>query len=100
MLRFSMANQPLIEKFQQAGQGHVFAFFDRLNAAEQRQLLDEAAEIDLAELDRLTRTLLGSKTAAGVNLDGLAPAPYEKHPARDGDPAAWAKAKAAGEEAL
>lgn len=91
---------PLIEKFQQAGQGQVFAFYDRLAPEAQRRLLDEAAEIDLAEIERLTRTLLAPGATSGVNLEGLAPAPYEKHPAHGGDAGAWAKAKAAGEEAL
>ena len=66
----------------------------------QQQLLAEAAEIDLAEIARLTRTLLAKNAAAGVSLDGLAPAPYERHPASGGDAAAWARAKAAGEAAL
>jgi UDP-N-acetylglucosamine/UDP-N-acetylgalactosamine diphosphorylase len=91
---------PLIEKFQRAGQGQVFAFFDQLAPEAQQRLLDEAAEIDLAEIERLTRTLLAKSGAPGVNLDGLAPAPYEKRPEHGGDAAAWAKAKAAGDEAL
>src|SRR3954467_7515160 len=94
-----MAQSPLIEKFQRAGQGHVFAFFDQLAPADQRRLLDEAAEIDLEEVAHLTRTLLG-RHAAAVNLEGLAPAPYEQRPEHGGDAAAWARAKAAGEEAL
>jgi UDP-N-acetylglucosamine/UDP-N-acetylgalactosamine diphosphorylase len=95
-----MANHPLIEKFQQAGQGHVFAFFDQLAPDAQRQLLEEAAEIDLGEIERLTSTLLGSKTAAAIDVEGLAPAPYEKRPEHGGDAAAWLQAKATGEEAL
>lgn len=91
---------PLIESFQQAGQGQVFAFFPELSPEAQRRLLDEAAEIDLSEVDRLTRTLLVKGAAAGVNLEGLAPAPYEKRPEHGGDAQAWARAKAAGEEAL
>ncbi|PTX91177.1 UDPGP type 1 family protein [Opitutus sp. ER46] len=93
-------NHPLIEKFQQAGQGQVFAYFDELSPEAQRQLLAEAAEIDLAEVERLSRTLLAKGAAAGVNLEGLTPAPYEKRPEHGGDAAAWAKAKAAGEAAL
>jgi UDP-N-acetylglucosamine/UDP-N-acetylgalactosamine diphosphorylase len=90
----------LIESFRRAGQGQVFAFYDRLSPAQQQRLLDEAAEIDLAEVDRLTKTLLAKGAATGVNLDGLAPAPYEKRPEHGGDSAAWAKAKVAGEDAL
>ena len=94
-----MANHPLIEKFQQAGQGQVFAFFDQASPEEQRRLLDEAAEIDLGEIARLTQTLLAQGGAA-VNLDGLAPAPYEPRPEHGGDAAAWVKARAAGEAVL
>ncbi len=90
---------PLIEKFQRAGQGHVFAFYEQLAVGEREQLLAEAAEIDLAEIERLTKTLLGSHAAA-VNLEGLAPAPYEPLPEHGGDAAAWQRAKTAGEAAL
>jgi UDP-N-acetylglucosamine/UDP-N-acetylgalactosamine diphosphorylase len=95
-----MATIPLIENFQRAGQGHVFAFFDELPAAGQQALLEEAAEIDLDELARLTRTLLAKNTAASASLDDLAPAPYVPLPEHGGDAAAWAQAKAAGEVAL
>jgi len=94
-------SSPLIEQFKRAGQTQVFAFFDQLTPGEQEHLLAEAGEIDLAEVDQLNRTLV-AKTggAAGVNLDGLAPAPYELLPANGGDASAWARAKAAGEAAL
>ena len=95
-----MASHPLIEKFHRAGQGQVFAFFDQLPPGAQRRLLAEAAEIDLAEIARLTRTLLVPGAAAGVDLSGLEPAPYEALPGRGGDLAAWAKARAAGDAAL
>jgi len=90
----------LIEKFQRAGQGQVFAFFERLGPDEQRRLLEEAAEIDLAEIERLTRTLLAKNAAAGVDLVGLAPASYEALPEHGGAASEWANAKVAGEEAL
>ncbi len=95
-----MAQHPLIATFQGAGQGQVFAFFDRLNAAEQRGLLEQAAEIDLAEIDQLGRTLLGKDGAPVVDLAGLEPAPYEPLPERGGHADEWARARAAGEEAL
>lgn len=90
---------PLIAEFQRAGQAHVFAFFDELSPAAQAHLLAEAAEIDLAEIDRLNRTLVAQTgVALGVNLSGLAPAPYE--PLVGGDASAWAQAKRTGEDAL
>jgi len=95
-----MATHPLIEKFQRAGQGQVFAHFDQLPAAGQRHLLEQAAEIDLAEMERLNRTLVAKGAAAGVDLSDLSPAPYEPLPEHEGDPQAWARAKVAGEEAL
>src|SRR5580658_2050663 len=95
-----MAIFPLIENFQRAGQGHVFAFFDQLPAAGQQALLAGAAEIDLDELARLTRTLLAKNAAASASLGDLAPAPYVPLPEHGGDAAAWAQAKAAGEAAL
>ncbi|MDR2676270.1 MAG: UDPGP type 1 family protein [Opitutaceae bacterium] len=90
----------LIETFRRAGQGHVFAFYERLDPAARRRLLADAAEIDLDEIARLSATLLGPSGAPAINLDGLAPAPYEPLPENGGDPAAWARAKTAGEAAL
>lgn len=94
-----MATHPLIQKFQTAGQSQVFAFYDQLTPADQQCLRAEAAEIDLEEIAQLTRTLLGG-TNAGIDLAGLAPAPFERLPENGGDAAAWATAKAAGEVAL
>ena len=91
----------LLSAFQLAGQSHVFAFFDQLAPEAQRRLLAEAAEIDLAEVDRLYRSLVAkSHGAAGVNLAGLVPAPYEKRPEHGGNGTQWAAAKHAGEAAL
>ncbi|MES2696705.1 MAG: hypothetical protein V4773_24770, partial [Verrucomicrobiota bacterium] len=72
----STTTLPLIKKFQRAGQGQVFAFFDQLKAAEKKRLLAEAAEIDLKEVAYLTDTLLKQKAAGGVDLEGLSPGPY------------------------
>ncbi len=86
---------PLIETFRRAGQSQVFAFFEQLDPAGQRQLLQEAAEIDLAEVDRLTRTLLTGSASAGVPFADLTPAPYEALPAQGGEAAAGARPWAA-----
>ncbi len=92
-------SKQLIESFQRAGQGQVFAFFDRLSAEEQKTLLEQAAEIDLAEIAELKRTLIDNQAAA-VNLDGLEPAPYEPLPENGGNAQEWAEAVRVGEEAL
>jgi UDP-N-acetylglucosamine/UDP-N-acetylgalactosamine diphosphorylase len=95
-----MTDEQLRAAFEKAGQGQVFRFFDQLDGPAQRRLLQDAGEIDLAEIDRLHRTLVAGKTAAGADLAGLAPAPYEALPENGGNAAAWAKAKAVGEAAL
>ena len=94
-----MSVHPLIEKFQRAGQGQVFAHFNALPPADQERLLAEAAEIDLGEISRLTRTLLNPH-AAGGDYSQLIPAPYERLPENGGSAADWADAKAVGEAAL
>ncbi len=94
-----MATPSIIEAFERAGQGQVFAFYSQLDAAAQKQLLDEAAEIDLGEIEHLSRTLLG-KSAASIDLTGLEPAPYTLLPENGGDAVKWAEAKRVGEEAL
>ena len=83
---------PLIESFRRAGQGHVFAFFDRLGTEARARLLSEAAEVDLPELDRLVRSLVLTGGAQAVDLKGLSPAPYERLPTHGGDASAWAAA--------
>jgi UDP-N-acetylglucosamine/UDP-N-acetylgalactosamine diphosphorylase len=94
------APEALIETFRNAGQGHVFDFLGALGAAERARLLSEASEVDLAEVDRLTRTLVTGKAAAPIDTAGLIPAPYERLPGHGGDGPAWDRARAAGEAAL
>ena len=95
-----MEIEKLMSAFRSAGQGQVFAFWDSLNASERTVLANQAAEIDLAEVDRLNQSLVFKKGGAGVDLAGLAPAPCTRLPENGGDPARWAAAKAAGEAAL
>jgi UDP-N-acetylglucosamine/UDP-N-acetylgalactosamine diphosphorylase len=91
---------PLREKFIQAGQGQVFAFWGQLDEDGRRALLEQAGEINLAELTRLTHLLLGKSGAPGVDLTDLQSAPYVARPENGGEAAEWARAKAAGEAAL
>jgi len=89
----------LRDAFAQAGQGQVFRFWEQLSAAERAALIAQAREIDLAELARLTSSLLKGGSASAVDLADLEPAPYEALPENGGDASAWAQARAAGEEA-
>jgi UDP-N-acetylglucosamine/UDP-N-acetylgalactosamine diphosphorylase len=96
-----MSTEQLISSFRDAGQGQVFAFWDALDARGRAELIAQAGEIDLAEVDRLNRTLvLKTGGATSVNLTGLAPAPCQRLPEAGGDPAAWARATALGTAAL
>jgi len=53
-----MTSADIQAEFRRAGQGQVFAFLDRLSAGGRDRLLAEAAEIDLAEVARLTTELV------------------------------------------
>lgn len=89
----------LLARYAAAGQEQVFAFWPRLNAGERAHLLAQAAEIDLAEMRRLTDALLASEQPA-VDLAGLSPAPYLARPEHGGDEARWREAQEAGEDLL
>jgi UDP-N-acetylglucosamine/UDP-N-acetylgalactosamine diphosphorylase len=91
---------PVIAEFERAGQGQVFAFFDRLDPAARRRLLGQAAEIDLGEVARLSRAFRAGAASGAADFGDLEPAPYERLPGSGGDPAAWARARAVGEAAL
>jgi len=96
-----MTADQLISTFHAAGQAQVFAFWDSLDARGRAELAAQAAEVDLAEVERLSRTLiLKTDGAPAVDLSGLVPAPCERLPENGGDAAAWAAARAAGEAAL
>ena len=96
-----MTNHEMIASYRAAGQGQVFAFWDSLTAAERAGLAAQAREIDLAEVDRLNRTLvLQPAGGVGMDLSGLAPAPCTLLPANGGDAGQWAAARAQGEAAL
>ncbi len=95
---FAFGVQSLIDAFHRAGQEHVFAFLDRLGPTERARLFAEAAEVDLVELDRLRRTLLGR--VAATEIADVVPAPYIPLPEKGGDSEKWIQARAVGEEAL
>ncbi len=90
----------LISAYRAAGQGQVFAFWEQLDAAGRARLAAQAAEVVLAEIAHLHRTLVAKQGAAAADYSGLQPAPYEKLPEHGGDAAAWARARAAGEATL
>lgn len=89
------------QKFANAGQGHVFRFFDELSDEEKNSLVEQLKLIDLDELKNLNEELVFSKQqAASVDFSKLQPAEYKPLPADKTSDAEWAKAKQTGEEAI
>ncbi len=89
------------ERFERFGQGHVFQFWDTLDEGEKSNLLEQAGEIDLAELEGLVSSLVKSEGAhSETDYDALKPAPYEPLPNDIETDPRWQEAKAAGESAL
>ncbi len=87
-------------EFEQAGQGHVFAYWDDLGEDARERLLADAASIDLKEINRLVETFLKGTEEPQVSTEGLEPAPYTSHPDNGGEESVWAEAHQAGKEAL
>lgn len=88
------------ERFEQAGQGQVFRCWPQLDEAQRAALIEQAREIDLAEIARLNASLVVGQGAGQVDLSGLEPAPWIALPEHGGDPITWTEAKLAGEDAL
>ena len=93
-------HEALIQSFKAAGQGQVFRFWSELDAAQRATLIEQAREIDLAEIARLNESLVLGRQAAAVDVSGIEPAPCIALPEHGGDTAAWSEARMAGEKAL
>lgn len=88
-------------QFEQAGQGHVFRFFDQLNSTQQEELLREASAINLDELAYLVDSLVTGFDANQSTLSGeIRPAPYVPVPSEGGSQDEWNEARQWGETAL
>lgn len=92
--------QSLIDKFNEADQGQVFRYWEELDDAAREQLVAQAEQIDLQEIERLNQTLVLGGGEHGVDLTDLHPAPFVPRPENGGDPQRWHVARTAGEEAL
>jgi UDP-N-acetylglucosamine/UDP-N-acetylgalactosamine diphosphorylase len=86
--------------FEQAGQGHVFQFWDQLTPVERATLLEQATQVDLTEITHLVETLVRGHGGLAADFSQLRPAPSIALPEHGGDAAAWTRARARGEEAL
>ncbi|MGK0176457.1 MAG: UDP-N-acetylglucosamine/UDP-N-acetylgalactosamine diphosphorylase [Lentimonas sp.] len=92
----------LISRFKQAGQGHVFNYFEELDESAQKRLLTHSASIDLEELQSLVEQHLNQAEdqIEQSSLEGLAPAPYVRLPGGGGNSSDWQAAFNAGAEAI
>lgn len=93
----------LRQRYEAHGQGHVFAHFDSLSETEQQSLLEQAAAIDLDEIESLYKTLVkGGSTGDSSLAGGLEPADYIPRPGHSdtADPGMWKEAALRGEAAL
>lgn len=88
------------KRFEDNGQGQVFAFWDRLDSDQRDRLCADTQQIDLEEMDFLIASLVKKADVEAVSFEGLEPAPTIAHPASGGDAQAWRSASARGAEAL
>ncbi|EDY84956.1 UTP--glucose-1-phosphate uridylyltransferase subfamily [Verrucomicrobiia bacterium DG1235] len=87
--------------FESRGQGQIFRFWEGLNEKERANLISQADEIDLDELDDLVSTLVkASGDKESVNFSALKPAPYLPIPEDLDTNEDWQEAKKLGEDAL
>ncbi len=91
----------LRKRFEEAGQGHVFRFWEELSENAREDLSRQADAIDLEELRRLTSHLLGSDSDPGaIGFEGIEPALFLALPENGGDSVRWQEAAECGEEVL
>jgi UDP-N-acetylglucosamine/UDP-N-acetylgalactosamine diphosphorylase len=67
-ISLSEDERALVDRFEQAGQGHVFRFLDRLDAAGREALFRQTEEIDLTRVAELAATA-GAPPRAPGNLE-------------------------------
>ncbi len=95
-----MEDLNLRQKFERAGQGHVFKYFDELDESGKKALLDQLAQVDLGELGELCGSLLKPGGETRADFSKLTPAPYIPLPESKSSNPKWAEAKKIGESAL
>ena len=89
--------ETLRSRYESHGQGHVFRFWDRLDENGRRELLAQAAAIDLPAA---LRGIAAAREPVAPDLRKLEPPAVELLPEHGGDAARWSEARQAGEAAL
>lgn len=91
--------QKLIERVYEAGQGHVFRFWDELKDDSRRRLLNQLKEVDFDLLAELDRKFI--QTQEGDRIQGkLEPADFIALPKSQQEKEAATQARLTGERAL
>jgi len=97
-----MELKELKDRFNEAGQGHVFAYFNELDEPEKKRLVKRAASIDLLELQSLIEEHLThpESQAEQLSTEGLIPALCTRLPKNGGNAAEWQSASQVGAEVI
>lgn len=66
-----MDYQGLVEKYDQAGQGHVFKFFQELSAKEQQDFLNQLSKVDVQEITETGKKALQGEVQNACQLEPL-----------------------------
>ncbi len=91
--------QSLIEKALEAGQGHVFAWWDELNGQERLHLLQQLAEVDFELMERLFRDLVRPAEEVRETAELIPPSVIPLARTRE-EASRDARARAVGEDIL
>ena len=96
-----MAPDPkLVERVQRHGQGHLFAWWNSLTAAQRAGLEAEIAALDLEQLDRLIHELVHGEAAPQMDLERVEPIEVIRLPQTDGERVTRRRAAEVGADAL
>lgn len=88
----------LFREFHERGQGHVFAYWDKLSQQEQEELLRECASVDFSWLEARWQEFNAAGHGGGAR--SIRPAPVTALPATDEERSLFRKAREVGEELL
>jgi UDP-N-acetylglucosamine/UDP-N-acetylgalactosamine diphosphorylase len=92
--------EALRQAFENAGQGQVFRFWEKISDADKKNLACQAREIDLEEVENLVRVHIRGEQPETIDFSTLEPAPFLGLPVSDEDRRKWADARERGEAAL
>ena len=87
--------------FQSYGQGHVFDYYEQLNADQKDQLIEQVKGIRLEELDGLIQShVLTTRAKEGIDYSQLRPSNYIPYPVNGENQSLWDEAEEIGKQAI